>query len=138
MPIAIDVALGDLPVVRAGVPRGPGEGEHDPALELGRVHVERDPPHAVDAELDRGDAAVERRAIVLHAGRHLDRLTLDVHGDLEEVFWIRRTAGPALQGAAERDRERRRAGDACACRRLAARCQRDVLELIVAREARQQ
>ena len=31
------------------------------------------------------DAAVERRPVVLHAGRHADRLALDVHRDLQQV-----------------------------------------------------
>jgi len=138
VPIAVDVALGDRPVVRAGVPRGSGEREHDAALELGRVDVERDAPHAVDAELNRGNAAVQRRPIVLYAGRHLDRLTFDVHGDLKQVFRLGRAAGPALQRAAKRHGERRGAGDASARWRFAARRQRDVLELIVPREERQQ
>ena len=137
--IAVDVPLGDLPVVRAGVARRAGVGEHDAALELARIDVERDAADAVDAELDRGDAAVQRRPIVLHAGRHADRLALDVHRHLQQVARDPSdAAGPAGERAADGDRQRRRAGDAGAGRRLAARGQRRVLEPVVARQQRQQ
>ena len=46
----------------------------------------RDAADAVDAELDRGDAAVERRPVVLHAGRHANRLALDVHRHLQQLL----------------------------------------------------
>ena len=42
-------------------------------------------------ELDRRDAAVQRRPVVLHAGRHADRLALDVHRDLQQMPRRRRT-----------------------------------------------
>ena len=41
VPVAVDVALGDLPVVRARVSRRAGVGEHDALLELARIDVER-------------------------------------------------------------------------------------------------
>ena len=130
--------LGDLPVVRAGVARRARVGEHDSLLELSRVDVERDPPDAVHPELDGRDAAVQRGTVVLHAGRHADRLALDVHRDLQQALSIRSAPGPARQGAARRDGQRRRAGDAGAGRRFAARGERGVLEPVVTREERQQ
>ncbi len=45
-----------------------------------------DAPDAVDVELDRRDAAVQRRPVVLDAGRDPDGLALDVHRDLEQVL----------------------------------------------------
>src|SRR5204863_4173975 len=39
VPVAVDMTLGDLPVVGARVSWRAGVGEHDPALELGRVDV---------------------------------------------------------------------------------------------------
>ena len=62
------------------------------------IDVERDARDAVDAELDRRDAAVERRPVVLHAGRHADRLALDVHRDLQQIArrrTTRRSTAPA-------------------------------------------
>ena len=88
-------------------------------LELGGVDVERHAPDAVDVELERGDAAVERRPVVLQAGRHVDRLRLDVHGDLQQRFGLVVRAVPLGQRGADGDVQRRRAGDAGAGRRLA-------------------
>ena len=86
-----------------GVARRAGVGEDDALLELARVDVERDALDAVHAELDRRDAAVERRAVVLHAGRHANRLALDVHRDLQQVVRVattrRSTAASAPQTA---------------------------------------
>ena len=96
--IAVDVPLGDLPVVGARVARRAGVGEDDAALELARVDVERDAADAVDAQLDGGDPAVQRRPIVLHAGRHADRLALDVHRHLQQILGVgssRRSSGRA-------------------------------------------
>ena len=62
VPVAVDVLLGDLPVVGARVARLARVAEHDAAFELAQVHVERHAVDAVDLELQRGDAAVERRA----------------------------------------------------------------------------
>src|SRR5439155_14223711 len=83
--IAVDVALGDLPVVGAGIARRAGISEDDAPFELVRIHVEADAPYTVGAKLDGRDAAVQRRPIILHAGRHPDRLTLHVHRDLEQM-----------------------------------------------------
>ena len=65
--------------------RRAGVGEHQPRFQLARRDGQRDAAHAVDAELHRRDAAVERRPVVLDAGRHVDRLRLDVHRNLHDV-----------------------------------------------------
>ena len=93
--VAIDVALGDLPVVGAGVARRARVSEDDATFELVPIHVEADAPHAIGAKLDRRDAAVKRRPIILHAGGHSDRLTLHVHRHLQQMFVIRRSTRPA-------------------------------------------
>ena len=49
-----------------------------------QVDVERHAVDAVHLELERGDAAVERGPVVLQAGRHADRLGLDVHRHLQQ------------------------------------------------------
>src|SRR5581483_5183394 len=85
VPVAVDVPLGDLPVVRPRVAGRAGVGEHDAALQFVRVDVERDAADAVSAQFDGGDPAVERGAVVLDAGRDADRLAFDVHRDLQDV-----------------------------------------------------
>src|SRR5437870_2188061 len=50
--IAVGVALGDVPVVGAGVSRRAGVGEDDPLLELRRIDRQTHPLDAVDAQLD--------------------------------------------------------------------------------------
>src|SRR4051812_34638859 len=86
--IAVDVLLGDLPVVRPRVAGRAGVGEHDAALELARIDVESEPLDAVDAQLDGGDATVQRGPVILDPGRDLDRLALHVHGGEQQVFRI--------------------------------------------------
>ena len=87
--VAVDVPLGDLPVVRAGIAaaRRCRRARCGARARAGSTSsaTRRD---AVDAELDRRDAAVQRRPIVLHAGRHADRLALDVHRDLQEMLGV--------------------------------------------------
>ncbi len=52
-------------------------------------------------ELERGDAAVQRRPVVLQAGRHVDRLRLDVHGDLEQRLGLVVRAAAIRRSAAQ-------------------------------------
>src|SRR5262245_6776516 len=111
VPVTVDVALGDLPVVGARVSWRAGVGEHDSALELGYVDVQSDAPDPFHAELDRRDAAVQRRPIVLDAGRYADRLALHVHRDLQERIGLAGLTRKPRQRATHRDRQRRRAGD---------------------------
>src|SRR5688572_22661289 len=59
--VAIDVPLGDFPVVRPRVARLAGVAEDDALLELGEIDIERHALDAVGLELDGGDTAVERR-----------------------------------------------------------------------------
>ncbi len=70
--------------------RRAGVGQDDALLELARIDVERDASNAGDAELDGRDAAVERRAVVLHAGRDANGLALDVHRHLQQMLRHRR------------------------------------------------
>src|SRR3982750_1765176 len=74
--VAVDVALGHVPVVDAGVARRVGVGQREPLLQLLRADVNRHTADAVDAQLDRRDSAVVGRAIVLRAGRHGGALAL--------------------------------------------------------------
>ncbi len=79
--IAVEMPFDDFPVVRPRVTRQACVCEHQAFLEGARIDVEADPLNAADAELDRRDATVKRRTIVLNAGRHPNRLALDVHRD---------------------------------------------------------
>ena len=78
----------------------------------------------VSLKLNRGDAAVKGRTIVLDTGGDVDRLAFDVHRDTEQILGVRRCASEARERAAGGNRQRRRTGDACAGRRLAA-CRED-------------
>src|SRR4051812_33492991 len=56
-PVAVDVLLRDLPVVRPGVARLARVAEDDAPFEFRAVDIERHACDAVDAELERGHAA---------------------------------------------------------------------------------
>ena len=101
-----------------------------------RVDLQRHPADAVDVQLHRGDAAEERRTIVLHAGRHVDHLRLDVLRDQEQQVVGHRALSPGGQGAADRDVERRRPGDTGADRGFAARPHLEAFGLEVVEQAR--
>ncbi len=83
-----------------------------------RAATRRAPLHA---ELQRGDAAVQRRPVVLQPGRHADHLRLDVLGNLEQRVGGQPAVGPAVERRRHGDVQRRRSGDAGAGRRFAAR-----------------
>ena len=61
MAVAVDVPLGDFPVVGARVSRLAGVTENDAALQLFQVDVERHPAHAIHLEL-------ERRIVLAYTG----------------------------------------------------------------------
>ena len=107
--------------------------------QLAEVDVERHAADAVDFELERGDAAVQRRPVVLQAGRHADRLRLDVHRDLQQRLRLvvrRASTRPA------RRRPRRSAPTSRRCRRRPAtrdvRRQRDAARLEEVDQQREQ
>ena len=110
------MAFDSLPVVRSGLPRLARVGEHDPLLEVPRINIEGDTLDAIHAKLDGRNAAVHGRPIVLYASRHTNRLTFDVHSDLQNVVGIHRRAGEPCERSAERDGQRRGAGNAGAGR----------------------
>src|SRR4029079_19356448 len=99
VPVTVNVALGDLPVVGARVSWRTRIGEHDSALELGRVDVNSDALDPFHPELDRRDAAVQRRPIVLDACWHADRLALHVHRDLKKCIGLPTVTTPPPQRA---------------------------------------
>src|SRR5262249_7906568 len=72
--VAIDAPHHHVPVIDPGISRRAGVAEDEAALELGEVDRERRPRHTGDAQLDRRDAAIERRAIVLDARWDADDL----------------------------------------------------------------
>ncbi len=77
--------------------------QDDAFLERARVDIQPGTRDGVDPKLDRGDAAVERGAVVLDAGWDANGLALDVHGRLQQALIIEGRAGPARQCAAGRD-----------------------------------
>ncbi len=130
--------LGDFPIIGAGIARRAGVGQHDPLFQLPRIDVDGRARDTGDAQLDGRDAAVQRRPIILDAGRHPNRLALDVHRHLQQMFGIGRRLRPARQGAADGDGQRRGSGNPRARRRLAARGQRRVLQAVVPGQQREQ
>ena len=65
--VAVDVPLGDFPVVGAGIARLAGVTEHQAPLELAGIDVERHAHGLAGVELDGRDAAVHRRPVILEA-----------------------------------------------------------------------
>src|SRR4029450_10744944 len=106
--IAVDMALHDFPIVRPGISRRSRIGQDDTTLQLGRIDVERRAADAVGPELDRGDPAVQSGPVILDTGRHLEDLTFDVHGDLQDVGGQSRRVRPLGEGAAGGDGKGRR------------------------------
>src|SRR5262245_54074 len=136
--IAVQVSLGNLPVVRAGVARCTGIGEHNPSFELDRVHVQADAADAGHGKLDGRHAAVERGSVVLDPGGHANRLTLDIHCHLKDLVRSRRLVVPPRHGPAGCNHQGGRARNAGPRRRLAAGRDRGAFQLIVAGRQRQQ
>ena len=116
--VAVDMALGDLPVVGAGVARLARVAQHDSLLQLTEVDVERHAANAVGFELDGGDPSVQRRPVVLQPRRDGDRLRLDVHRDLQQRFRLVVRAFPFGERGTDGHVQRRRPGDAGAGGRL--------------------
>ena len=113
--IAVDVPLGDLPVVGAGVARLAGVAEDDAPFELAADRRRAAPARGcAGVQLERGNAAVHGRPVILQAGRHLDHLGFDVLGDLEERLG-RRVLARCTPRA--RRRRRRSAPTSRRCRR---------------------
>src|SRR5687767_14779353 len=82
--IAVDVPFGDLPVVGPRIVGLAGVAQRHAPGQLVEVHVEWHAVDAVHVQFQRGDAAVERRPVVLQPGGHPQRLRLHVHRDLQQ------------------------------------------------------
>ena len=136
--VAVDVPLHDVPVVRPGVARFARVAQHETALQFRGVHVQRDAADAVDVELERGDAAIERRAVVLQSGGHPNRLRLDIHRDLQQRLRLVVRAVPLRQRRADGDVQRRGAGNARAGGGLGRGRQRDPARFEEVDEERQE
>src|SRR5262245_37155746 len=106
VPIAIDVPFHDLPVVGAGKMRLTGVAQHDASFELGQIHAQRDAAHSVGIELDGGESAIERRAVVLQSRGHVDGSRFDIHCDLQQTFRVVVQALPLRERGAHGDVER--------------------------------
>ena len=85
-----------------------------------RVNIKGHPDRAARLQLERGNAAVDGRSIVLQARGHVNDLGLDVFRDVHQRVGIESLIREARKRAADRDVERRRSGNAGAGRRLAA------------------
>jgi hypothetical protein len=136
--IAVDVTLGNLPVVGARIARLARVAEHDAAFELAWVHVEGHARRLAGLQLDGGYAAVHGRTVILEARRHLDHLRFDVLRDVEQRLRIMLGAGVFRECAAYRDVHGRRPGNAGPGRRLAARGQANPVRAESMRQLRQQ
>lgn len=119
--IAVDVTLHHVPVVDAGIARGARVGEHDARSQCLRIYLHLHAAHTSDRQLNRGDAAVERRAVVLHARRHVDHLGLDVLRQLQLFIVTHRPTGEGGEGRDHGDVERGGSRDTGADRRVGPR-----------------
>ena len=67
-------------------------------------------------EVDRADAAIHRRVVVLASCGHLDDLRLDILRDLANFFDVVSGPGQFVERASGGDQQRRRPGNPCPCR----------------------
>ena len=65
--VAVEMSLGDVPVVGAGVAGGPGVSQHQTLMQRGDVDVQADSAYAIDPQFNGGDA-LERAAPKLPEG----------------------------------------------------------------------
>ena len=84
--IAIDVGLGHFPIIDAGIAGRAGVAEHDAAIEIVKIHRNRDAPYAGRSQFDGADAAVQRRVVILHARGHANDLRFHVLRNLADLF----------------------------------------------------
>src|SRR4029453_17412800 len=118
--IAVDMALHDFPIVRPGISWRSRVGQDDTPLQLGRSDVERPPPASVGPEPARRDPAVQSGPVILDTGWHLEDLTFDVHGYLQDIGCQSRRIRPLGEGATGGDGKGRRSSYTGAGRGLAA------------------
>jgi hypothetical protein len=136
--VAVDVTLGDLPVVGTRKMRFAGVAQHDPAVQLLQVHVERDAMDAVTLQLEGSQPAVQRWTVVLQAGGHPDGLRLDVHRHLQQRLGLVVLALPFGECRAHGDVQRRRPRQPGPRRRLGSGGQCDAARAEESRQQRQQ
>src|SRR5215203_3618937 len=96
--VPVDMAFGDLPVVRAGVARLAGIKNNGAVLEGLEIDIERLPADAVRGKVDRRGGAVLGRVIVLKTGRHFDHLTFNIGCDPDKAFWCVAVAYEFVEG----------------------------------------
>ena len=104
-------ALKDLPVVHSGGMGNAGvEQRHVPVphFRVGRKSFSRRPPRA---ERDDVDPSLERRVVVLHAGRLAEHAGLDVAHEIHPVDAGEVSRADALERAHHRDRQGRGAAE---------------------------
>src|SRR5512140_48930 len=73
---------------------------------------------AINVEMHRAGAPIQRRVVILAPGGYVDDLRLDVLGDLTNVLLIQLAPGEARQGGSRGDHQCSGSGDTRARRRL--------------------
>ena len=110
--VAIEMALRDLPVIDPRVAGFSRVSQDDSLFELTRVERQRLMPYAGWSQLHADETPVHRGSVVLRAGGNPQHLCLEVEGEGDQLFRRVRPLLPLRQGAAQRDVEGGRAGQA--------------------------
>ncbi len=116
--VTVDMRLENFPVVDARLARRSRVGQHEPGLDLLRRHRHRFAMNAVRIQVNGADSAIERRVVILTAGRNANDLCLDVLSDDSHLLEREIAVGEAGEGSGGGNHERRRAGDARSRRRF--------------------
>src|SRR5262245_14581438 len=101
--VTVDMGFGHFPVVDPGISRLAGIGKHDAAIEIIEINRNLAPLDAGWSQINRTDASVHCRIVILAAGRNLDDLRLDILGNLPNLLDLVSAACQLVEGARDRN-----------------------------------
>src|SRR5437016_5266927 len=116
--ITVDVGLEDFPIIDARLARCTGIGQYETAVDLFGSNSDDLSMDAIGVEMNGAHAAEQCRIVILASGGHVDYLGFDVLGDHANLFMLQIPASEAGEGGCGGNHERRRSGNAGACRRF--------------------
>ena len=86
--VAVDMRLGNLPIVDAGIARLAGVGEHDAGGQVARIDGHGFAGDSRRSQFDRTHPTVHGWVIILGAGGHLNDLRFDVLRDFSQFLEV--------------------------------------------------